>query len=184
MTKFSEIFYNSKNGKNIWNSYSEFMKTDFRNNLVELHFLLTRTDITDEWREERFTKIRRLSFAYNMFHSSKYTTSGLCSKDCYEYIKTGKSSKLVKDHFYGVTEVSIVIRKTFEECNFNLDYMVNEWLPKNYHLFTTWYVTPEEHKKDNIIRAEHTIEEKDKFNHLVKVSEVVDKKTKKSLLNS
>jgi len=83
-----------------------------------------------------------------------------------------------------VTEVSLVIRKTFEECNFNLDYMVNEWLPKNYHLFTTWYVTPEEHKKDNIIRAEHTIEEKNSFNHLVRVSEVVEKKTKKTLLNS
>ena len=184
MLKFSEIFYNSENGKNIWNSYSELMKLDFRNNLGELKFLLTRSDISNEWREERWVKIRRLSFAYNMLHSSKYVNSGLCSKDCYEFIKNGKSSKLVKDHFYGVTAVSEEIRINFEKSNFDIDYMVNEWLPKNYHLFVTWYVTPEEHKKDNIIRAEHTIEEKDNFKHLVKVSEVVEKKTKKYLLNS
>jgi hypothetical protein len=182
MKKFSEIFYESKNGKKIWNLYSEPMKLDFRNNLVEMEFLLTRKDITEEWREERWTKIRRLSFSYNMFHSAKYTNSGLCSKDSYEYILNGKGSKLVKDHYYGVTEVSEEIRRNFESSNFDIDYMVNEWLPKNYHLFVTWHVTPTEHKKENIARADNTLEEKDNFEHLIKVSEVVEKKTKRTLL--
>ena len=126
MKKFSEVFYESKNGKKIWKLYSESMKEDFRGVLGELKFLLTRDDITNEWREERWIKIRRLVFAYNAFHSSKYTNSGLCSKDCYDYILNGKSIKLVKDHFYGVTEVSITVRKALEECGYNIDYMVNE----------------------------------------------------------
>ena len=183
MNKFSEVFYKSENGKKIWNLHKDAMKEDFRGILGELYFLLTRTDITDKWREERWTKIRRLSFAYNAFHSRKYTNSGLCSKDCYEYIKNGKARKLVTDHFYGVTEVSEVVRQNFEKSNFDIDYMVNEWLPKNYHLFVTWSVTPEEHRKENIARAEHTIDEKDNFKHLIKVSEIVEKKTKRMLLS-
>ena len=71
-----------------------------------------------------------------------------------------------------------------EDCGYNVEYMVQEWLPKNYHLFTIWYVTPEEHKKENIARAANTIEEKDNFEHLIKVSEVVEKKSKKDILNS
>jgi hypothetical protein len=182
MKKFSEVFYESKNGKKIWNLYIDSMKEDFRGVLGELKFLLTRDDVTNEWREERWTKIRRLSFAYNAFHSSKYTNSSLCSKDCYEYILNGKGGKLVSDHFYGVTETSEEVRRNFELYNLNIDKMVNEWLPKNYHLFVTWSVTPEEHRKENIARAANTIEEKDNFKHLIKVSEVVEKKTKKQLL--
>lgn len=182
MKKFSEVFYLSKNGNKIWELYSEQMKEDFRGVLGELKFLLTRGDISNEWREERWTKIRRLSFAYNAFHSSKYTNSGLCSKNCYEYILNGKGGKLVKDHFYGVTETAEEVRKNFENNNLDIDYMVNEWLSKNYHLFAIWYVTPEEHRKENIARAENTIEEKDNFKHLIKVSEVVEKKTRLNLI--
>lgn len=183
MKKFSEVFYSSKKGKDLWTKYGDNMKTDFRGVLGELKFLLTRDDITDEWREARWAKIRRLSFAYNAFHSTKYTNSGLCSKDSYEFIINDKNSKLVKDHFYGVTETSEEVRRNFEKSDLDIDYMVNEWLPKNYHLFVQWSVTPQEHKKENIARGEHTLQEKDNFKHLIKVSEVVEKKTKHQLLN-
>jgi hypothetical protein len=38
------------------------------------------------------------------------------------------------------------------------------------------------HKGENIKRAKHTLGEKDTFQHLVNVSEVVQKKTRKQLL--
>lgn len=180
--KFSEIFYESKNGKKIWELYSAEMQEDFRVTMFLLKYFLTTTDFSDEARERRWTKTRRLEYAYNAMSSNKYINSGLCSKDCYEYIINGDGSKLVKDHFYGVTEVAEEVRRNFEESGYDVDYMVNEWLPKNYHLFVVWYVTPIEHKKENIARGEHTIIEKDNFKHLIKVSEVVEKKTKNQLL--
>jgi hypothetical protein len=181
MKTFSEIFYESPNGKNIWKLYGSEMKEDFRVTISLLKYFLTTTDFSDSARERRWIKTRRLEYAYNAVLSSKYTNSGLCTKDCYEYIINGKVTKLVKDHFYGVTEVSITVRKALEDCGYQVEYMVDEWLPKNYHLFVTWFVTPEEHKGENIKRAKNTIEEKDKFEHLINVSEVVEKKTRKTL---
>ena len=187
MKPFSQLFYESQTGQDIWTNHGESMKLDFRNNLVEMEFLLTRKDITEEWREERWTKIRRLSFSYNMFHSAKPTRPYFCSKASYEYIREGKTTKLVKDHFYGVTESANEVRRVFEESGFDIDYMVNEWLPTHYHLFVTWYVTPKEHKKENIDRPtknnSYSIEEKDNYKHFIgDVSEVVERKTKRQLL--
>lgn len=182
MKTFSQIFYTSTNGKKIWKLYGTSMQRTFKNKMVLLRNLLISTELDDDFREEEWMSMRRLEWGYNIFNSLKPTNSGLCSKKCYNYIKNKKSSRLVKDHFYGVTESSNEVRREFEKSNFNIDYMVNEWLPKNYHLFVTWYVTPEEHKGVNIKRAKHTLGEKDKFEHLVNVSEVVEKKTRKNLL--
>ena len=182
MKKFSDIFYESTSGKKIWIQYGDSMKKTFKNKMVQLKFLLTSPDLDDDYREDEWMTMRRLEWGYNAFNNSKPTNSGLCSKRCYNYIKSKKSNKLVKDHFYGVTEVANEVRREFEKSNFDITYMVNEWLPKNYHLFVTWHVTPDEHKGENIKRAKHTLSEKDTFQHLVNVSEVVQKKTRKQLL--
>ena len=182
MKKFSEIFYSSSHGKKIWKLYGESMKKTFKNKLVQMKFLLTSSELDDDYREAEWMAMRRLEWGYNIFNDSKPTKSGLCSKRCYYYIKSKKSYKLVKDHFYGVTEASNEVRREFEKSNFDIDYMVNTWLPKNYHLFVTWQVTPEEHRGDNIKRAKHTLSEKDSFQHIINVSEVVEKKSRKELI--
>ena len=182
MKTFSEIFYESTSGKRIWTLYGDSMKETFRGKMIDLEFLLTSPKHTDKYREEKWMAMRRLEWGYNIFNNSKPTNSGLCSKKCYNYIKYKKSNKLVKDHFYGVTESANEVRREFEKSKLDITYMVNEWLPKNYHLFVTWHVTPEEHKGENIKRAKHSLLEKDTFQHLVNVSEVVEKKTRKQLL--
>ena len=180
MKKFSEIFLSSEQGKKLLPN--ESMKETFRNKLIYLKYLLTSPDLSDKFREEEWFASRRLTWGYNIYNNQQNLNSGLCSKDCYEYIVNGKSNKLVQDHFFGVTLSAEEVRKAFEESNFNIDYMVNDWLPSRYYIFLKWYVTPEEHKKENILRAEHTLDEKDNFKHLIKVSEVVEKKSKKDLL--
>lgn len=183
MKTFSEIFYSSKSGQKIWTDYGGSMQKTFKNKLILLRNLLQSPELDDEFREEEWMAMRRLEWGYNIFNSAAPTKSGLCSKKCYRYIKQKKSGRLVKDHFYGVTESANEVRRNFETSGFDIDYMVNEWLPTNYHLFVTWQVTPEEHKGENIKRAQHTIEEKDNFQHLINVSEVVEKKKRSELIN-
>jgi len=66
-----------------------------------------------------------------------------------------------------------VIHQEFEKNNFDIDYMVNEWLYNNLWLWQTIKVTTEEHKKDNIIRNEHSIEDKLLLKHYKKVSNLL-----------
>ena len=152
MKPFSQLFYESQTGQDIWTNHGESMSMVFKNKLVQLHFLLTSPLLDDEYREVEWKTMRRLEWGYNIFNSTLPTKPHFCSKACYRYIKQGKTTKLVKDHFYGVTESANEVRRVFEESGFDIDYMVNEWLPTHYHLFVTWYVTPKEHKKENIDR--------------------------------
>ena len=177
---FSEIFLTSNQGKKLLPNDS--MKKTFKNKLIYLKYLLTSDELDDDYREEEWFSSRRLTWGYNIYNNQRNLNSGLCSKDCYEYIINGKGSKLVQDHFFGVTLSAEEVRKAFEESNFDIDYMVNEWLPKKYYMFIKWYVTPEEHKKENILRGEHTLEQKDNFEHLINCSEPVEKKRKTQLL--
>ena len=174
---FSEIFYESKKSKETWETHGDSMKLSVKNKLIQLKHLLTSPDLDDEYREKQWMALRRLDYGYNLFvfNGTQIQDSGLCTKKCLTYVKNRKKGKLVKDHFFGVTEASVVLRDEFEKCNFDIEYMLNEWLPKNYHLYLTWYVTPEEHKGKNITRAGHSIEEKDNFEHCNdKVSTIVE----------
>jgi hypothetical protein len=187
MKPFSQLFYESQTGQDIWTNHGESMSMVFRNKLIQLYDLLTSPKYNDEYRELEWKSSRRLTWGYNIFNSTLPTKPHFCSKDSYEYIKQGKTTKLVKDHFYGVTESANELRRVFEESGFDIDYMVNEWLPTHYHLFVTWFVTPQEHKKENIDRPtknkSYTIEEKDNYKHFIgNVSEIVERKTKKELL--
>ena len=177
---FSKIFLTSDQGKKLLPNDS--MKKTFKNKLIYLKYLLTSDELDDDFREEEWFASRRLTWGYNIYNNQKNLNSGLCSKDCYEYIINGKSNKLVQDHFFGVTLSAEEVRKAFEKSNFNIDYMVNEWLPNKYYMFIKWYVTPEEHKKENILRGEHTLEQKDNFEHLINCSEPGEKKSKTQLL--
>jgi len=179
-TPFSTTFLNSEQGKKLLPN-QEMLET-FKYKLIHLKWLLTSPELSDKYREEEWFASRRLTWGYNIYNNQKNLNSGLCTKECYEYIKNGKANKLVQDHFFGVTLSAEEVRKAFENSNFDIDYMVNEWLPKKYYLFVKWYVTPEQHKKENIIRGEHTVEEKDNYEHMVNYSEPVEKLSKKQLL--
>ena len=178
MKTFKECVFGSPNYKDL--IPDEAMSKTFRFKMKLLKSLLTDPD-TDEV-EKHWNTMRRLDWGYNIYNAQRKLDSKLCTLDCYDYIREGKSSKLVKDHFFGVTLAAEEVRTAFEKSNFDIDYMVNEWLPQNFYLFLKWTVTPEEHKKENISRAEHTRDEKNNFKHIKNCSEVMYRKNKKELL--
>ena len=176
---FSQLFHESEHGKNVWTRHGDSMSKTFRNKLHLLYNLLKSPTLDDDFREDEWKSMRRLGWGYNIFNSTLPTKPIFCTKDCHKFIKQRKKSKLIKDHFYGVTEAAEAVKTEFEKSNFDIDYMVNEWLPKNYHIFVSWYVTKEEHKKKNIDRPsknkKYTIEEKDNYKHFIgSVSDVVE----------
>jgi len=84
-----------------------------------------------------------------------------------------KYNQYTRDHLFGATEIGKHIRKVFEENNWDRNYMVNAWLYENLWLWMTINVTKTEHKKDNIIRNQHTIEEKLELKHYINISEII-----------
>jgi len=77
------------------------------------------------------------------------------------------------DHVFGVVEIGNFIHQEFTKNNLNLEYMVEEWLYNHLWLWMTIKVSKEEHKKDNIIRNEHSLEEKKLLKHYKKVSNLI-----------
>jgi hypothetical protein len=179
MKTFKECVFSSPNYKDLIPDVG--MQLQFRGKMLHLKWLLTNPELDREYVDAEWHTMRRLTWGYNTYNSQRKLDSKLCTLACYDYIREGKSSKLVKDHFFGVTLASEEVRGAFEKCNFDIDYMVNEWLPQNFYLFLKWTVTPEEHKKENISRAEHTREEKNNFKHIKNCSEVMYRKSKKDL---
>jgi hypothetical protein len=84
-----------------------------------------------------------------------------------------KNVKQLNDHVFGVVEIGKRIHKAFEEANFDIDYMVNEWLYENLYLWMTIKVAKMEHKRENINQNVHTIEEKRQLKHYINVSDLI-----------
>ena len=62
------------------------------------------------------------------------------------------SKHCVNDHLLGATEVGSEIHKVFKKNNYDIDWMLKEWLFENLYLWGTVKVTKEEHKSNNILR--------------------------------
>ena len=183
MKKFSEMFYESDNSTNFWNKRGKEAQKNFKISLSVLkNGILESKDLTQEEKEFYWKKHRRLISGYNAL--SMKVPSGFMTEACIEDILKGKPLN-TGDHFYRVSDIADEVRQVFEESNFNIEWMVEEWLPKNYHLWAEVITTKEEHNGDNIIRAttkSFTMEEKDRFEHYVDVSPLIPRKTKKQLL--
>ena len=180
MKTFKESVFESPNYKDL--IPDEEMKLQFKGKMQYLKWLLTNPDLDPIFVSAEWHTMRRLEWGYNAYNAQRKLDSKLCTLACYDYIRDGKWSKLVKDHFFGVTLAAEEVRAAFEKSNFDIDYMVDEWLPENFYIFLKWTVTPEEHKKENISRAEHTREEKNNWKHIKNCSEVMYRKSKKELV--
>ena len=69
------------------------------------------------------------------------------------------------DHVVGTTLCGETVKKIIEQNNFNIKYLVKNWLFDHLYLWGTLKVTREQHKRDNIIRNNHTLLEKLNLNH-------------------
>ena len=72
------------------------------------------------------------------------------------------------------TEIGKYIHDKFKKENYNIDWMVKNWLFENLFLWGTVKVTKEEHKSKNILRnSDHPIEQKSNFEHYIHVSQLI-----------
>jgi hypothetical protein len=83
------------------------------------------------------------------------------------------SNKLTQDHVFGAIEIGKFVREEFEKNNLDINYMVNVWLYENLYLWSKIKVTKKEHKKENIERNKHTIQEKMNLIHYKNVSKII-----------
>lgn len=87
----------------------------------------------------------------------------LSSKDC------------VNDHVIGATAIGEYVHLELRKSNYNINWMVNEWLYENLFLWGTVKVTRQEHKSNNIIRdiTISSLGEKLNFTHYKNVSSLI-----------
>ena len=157
----------------MWSENGEDMRINFHRTLIMLKagmdFDLTLPKhLFDKHRQINdrgtcpFIQFNRLLIGYNgLGYHITPTRCGLMS----EASVGVDSSKCTKDHHMGVTKVGIQVVNAFEACDFDFDYMVNEWLYEHLHYWFTIRITKEEHKKENLSRNEHSVEEKENFVH-------------------
>jgi len=181
---FTELFYASEKTKEIWKNHSETMKEIFRQKVIYMQLLLSTNELSDEYKKREWKVGRRHIWGYNTFNCDTYTNSGLMSEDCYELLSkmnVTKAKKLKKgitdDHYFGTSLAAIETKTSLQNSNYDIDYMVNEWLEQNRHLFARVTVLKKEHKHDSILRPtknnNYTFEEKNNFAHYVGVSPLV-----------
>ena len=69
--------------------------------------------------------------------------------------------KCTEDHLFGVTEIGTQVFLAYKNSGWDIDYMVNEWLPQHLHLWLQVKILKSEHQgSGSIKRGKHTIEEK------------------------
>ena len=136
-------------------SYKKWFKKQLKHLLLEIE-----EGSTDK---ELNSFMYRLGLGYYGIGKQSGIPSGIITED-------SKKNPSTDDHVFGVVEIGKYIHQEFEKSNYDLNYMVNEWLYENLWLWMTIKVSKIEHKKENIIRNGHTIEDKKLFKHYKKVS--------------
>ena len=115
----------------------------------------------------KLRQLNRLKYGYNGL-GSKLTpgVTGLYSE------ATLHDKDTTNDHLFGVTAVGWkihnIIKDLYEDGRsqrYIVDYMTEQWLPKNLHLWVCVKITKQEHKSDNLARDKHTLEEKEWLVH-------------------
>lgn len=73
--------------------------------------------------------------------------------------KMGK--KCVDDHLFGVTEVGNAMFMEYKNSGWDLNYVLNEWLPQHLYLWLQVKILKTEHQGDGSVkRGKHTLQEK------------------------
>jgi len=156
-------FFIKEKQEHFWNKREKDTEHEFR---ILLKEIILREEEGCE--KSRWNRFYRLNFGYGLFGVNGFS-SGICS---YESSKLDKSTKqLINDHYIGAVEIGNYTHSELKKCNYDLDYMTNEWLPKNLYLWMTILVTKHEHSL--IPRNKHSFEEKLKMNHYGSVSQLI-----------
>lgn len=149
--KNNRIFYWAKNQV----SYKRWFKKQLKHLLLEIEEGSTEKELN--------SFMYRLGLGYYGIGKQGGIPSGVLTEE-------SKLHKNTDDHVFGVVEIGKYIHQEFKEHGYDIEYMVEQWLYDNLWLWMTIKVSTKEHKKENIIRNKHTIEEKKLFRHYKNVS--------------
>ena len=118
----------------------------------------------------RFRAYTRLATGYNLPFGTFIPTNvrfELFSEGAYDLKVNGKMGKKVtKDHIFGTTEVGTQMFNTYKESDWDMDYMLNEYVPQTLYQFSLCRILKSEHQKENdddtngVARGKHTLNEK------------------------
>lgn len=166
MTKINLIdYFNTQKRDLFWDKNKDDYKINFRIQLNSLKINLQDPNIPQKNIEK---SIYRLGIGYSGIGTQNGLTSGIKSKNT--LLPNVKSTH---DHLIGAKQIGEIVHKEFEKHNYDIDFMVDEWLYNNLWLWMTIKVTYEEHNKNNILRDKTDIEEKLNLSHYVNVSELI-----------
>ncbi len=76
----------------------------------------------------------------------------------------------VFDHVVGATLCGKTVEDKIKETDYQIKYLIDNWLFDNLYLWGTIKVSKIEHKKDNILRNKNTLSEKINFEHYKVIS--------------
>ena len=183
-----------------WDSYSDMtiptvearllgLKTEYLyalSKLPETEWYYGTGNLVDE--TSKFRSYTRLGIGYNLplynFTSSKLGFQ-IYSENAYMLKIQKKIGKnLTYDHIFGVTEVGVETFSKYLNCDWDLDYIVNEYIPNNLYQHFECRMLKSEHQKQDeddttgVARGKHTIEEKISMKHyegIVDLPLVVDR---------
>ena len=161
MTKLFDQLFNEKR-RDIFLKRKDIMKTTFRESLEVLEFKDKRNHSA-----KSIKSFEQVEIGYNGLGTQ--FLSGVQSKES----KRQPSSFTVNDHFFGTQLIGEYVHKVLKKSNYDIDWMVNEWLYDHLFLWAKIKITKEEHHKDNVIRNKHTIEQKLNLEHYKNVSELI-----------
>ena len=161
--------FNLRKRDEIWNKDELSMKESFRFKLNLLKMLDKQTDfkVPSKYFDGEFY---RLALGYRGVGKNSGFTSGIQSEASINLL----SNQTTNDHVVGTTEVGRYIHYVFRNSNYNIDWMINDWLYDHLFLWATVKITKEEHHKNSVLRnSEHTLKQKLNFDHYIKVSKLI-----------
>ena len=157
-------YFNSHTRPELWSKNEEDYKAWFRFQLGILHLAIS-NNVPENFLR-RF--VYRLGFGYFGVGKQSGLSSGICTEEA-----STPGASTTGDHLFGATEVGKHVHQEFLKHNCDIEYMVDTWLYENLFLWMTVKVSKKEHKKKNIARNKHTLDQKMCLEHYINVSEFV-----------
>lgn len=143
-----ELFNKCKRDS-LWNRKGERMRRRFKMQLMKYKPIMN-----GEFTDDEIMRVAQSDIGYNGIGVNEY------SKIISEYAYNNPNESRTKDHYFGTTSIAEFVLESFRENDFDVDYMVNEWLYEHLYLWALIRITRKEHKQDNLARNEHTFDEK------------------------
>jgi len=157
----------------LWEKNKLEYKAVFRLQLKVLKLYIDEENLQEDpktWEKMLRSFVYRLSIGYFGVGKQAGLSSGV-----FTLATTKNGTKSTNDHLFGAVAIGQRIHDEFVKCNFDIDYMVENWLPSNLFLWMTIKISNEEHSKDSVIRDGNTIEEKMNLLHYHNVSQLMAK---------